>query len=450
MWKKSILRVFSLVLLATLLTGAARAEDPNLIGWWTFDEGAGTIAHDASGHGYDGTVTDALWAAGIHGGALNFDAVGYVDVPPAAWATISKQVTVAFWSYGDPAIQPQANFTFGAFIDPADNNARVASCHAPWSDGTVYWDTSGTTGVWSPDRISKAASPTDYKGQWRHWTFVKNANTGMQSIYLNGVLWLRMTGMTQLMAGNKVTGFTIGDRPAHDYPYGGMIDDFRLYNRALTDAEIKKLALRPKAYGPAPADGATGVTSPLLQWTRGDTAQWHDVFLGTTPELGPADKKARQTQMVTMYYHFAGLEPGTTYYWRIDEVEADGKTVYQGDVWSFTMAPVTAYSPNPRNGDKWIDPNTDLSWQPGQGALSHQLYFGTDQAPVVARDASVSEGSMNAASFDLPTLAKETTYYWVVDEVGITTEYPGAVWSFTTAGGGGGGVKARYTYDRGT
>jgi len=443
MCRKSVLLIVSMVLLNLIAAGAVRAQqDPNLVGWWTFDEGEGTVVRDSSGHGYDGTVTNAAWAPGVLGSALNFNAVGHVDVPAQAWSTISRQLTVAFWSYGDPAIQPQANFTFGAFSNVSDNNARVASCHAPWSDGNVYWDTSGDPGAtFNPDRISKLATAGEYEGEWRHWAFVKNVNTGVQSIYLNGVLWHSATAMTKVIPGNMVAGFSIGDRPLHDAPYAGLIDDFRLYNRALTLSEIKKLAARPKAYAPNPANGVTGVLQPLLQWTSGTTAQWHDVYVGTIPDLGQADFKAHQMGLMAMYWEFAGFVPGRTYYWRIDEVEADG-TVHKGDVWSFTTAPNTAFDRSPRNGDKWIDPNTDLSWKAGQGATKHDLYFGTDRAKVEARDASVFQGSLIATTYEPGTMTKETTYYWVVDEVGAVN-YPGEVWGFTI-GGGPGGIKGEY------
>ena len=44
-----------------------------------------------------------------------------------------------------------------------------------------------------------------------------------------------------------------------------------------------------KATNPDPANGAVGVSTPLLRWTRGDTAMFHNVYLGTTPELTDAD-----------------------------------------------------------------------------------------------------------------------------------------------------------------
>ena len=46
----------------------------------------------------------------------------------------------------------------------------------------------------------------------------------------------------------------------------------------------------------------------------------------------------------------AGLLPGTQYFWRVDEVEMDGVTVHQGDVWSFVSQALTAYWPDPVDG----------------------------------------------------------------------------------------------------
>lgn len=178
---------------------------------------------------------------------------------------------------------------------------------------------------------------------------------------------------------------------------------------------------------------------PLMKWVKGDKAVFHDVYFGTSPDLTAADLRPPRLAY-EMYFYPLGATPGTTYYWRIDEIMADG-TVTKGDVWGFTAAPNTAYAPNLRNGDKWVDPNTSLAWNPGQGAVNHGLYFGTDQAAVAARDAGASKGALNVTTFDPGTLAKNTTYYWAVDELdGV--KYPGDVWNFTTAGGPGAGVKA--------
>jgi len=196
------------------------------------------------------------------------------------------------------------------------------------------------------------------------------------------------------------------------------------------------------AQNPSPADGATGVLAAFLTWTKGGSAQFHDVYFGTDPN----PPFISRTPMA-MYYHVAGLTPGTTYYWRIDEVEIDGKTIYTGPIWSFVSAPLAAFGPAPRNGDKWIDPNSDLTWQPGSTAQTHDVYFGTDKDAVANRDASVKKATGQAVpAFELPALEAATTYYWLVDEYDATgTKYEGAVWSFTTQNPASpGGVKAEY------
>jgi len=193
----------------------------------------------------------------------------------------------------------------------------------------------------------------------------------------------------------------------------------------------------------SPADGAAGIELPLLQWSKGDKAYFHNVYFGTTPELTEANLvKSMTTEL--LYYHFPGVESGATYYWRIDEVEADGTTVHTGDVWSFTSATPQAFSPQPRNGDKWIATTIELVWNPGRGAAEHVLYFGTDKAAVVARAAGVSKGSLFSPNYLPDELAKNTVYYWAVDEIdsaGVT--HMGELWTFLTVGGPG-GVKAEY------
>jgi len=204
MRKQVCVLTFLAFVLSAALAGVAAAADTGLVGWWKFDDGAGTVAKDSSGNGYHGTVYDAVWVDGYLGGALEFAGAEYVDVPPESWSTVVTQATVCFWAYGDPAAQPQANFIFGAFSDPANNEARRMSAHVPWSNGNIYFDTGGP----GYNRINKAGDAADYEGTWTHWTFLKNADTGDQQIYINGVLWHSGTGMTNTMEG--VTKFTIG------------------------------------------------------------------------------------------------------------------------------------------------------------------------------------------------------------------------------------------------
>jgi hypothetical protein len=89
------------------------------------------------------------------------------------------------------------------------------------------------------------------------------------------------------------------------------------------------------ASNPHPADGATDVpTDVIVSWQAGSTAVSHDVYFGTSsPPAFIGNQKADS-------YDPGTLEPGTIYYWKINEIEADG-TKHTGDVWSFTTGLLT-------------------------------------------------------------------------------------------------------------
>jgi hypothetical protein len=200
-----------------------------------------------------------------------------------------------------------------------------------------------------------------------------------------------------------------------------------------------------KATSPNPADGAIGVLMPLLMWIPGDGVVLEDVFLGTTADLTAANRvSARQSVMLKMYYSPQALTPGQKYYWRIDGIGSDGVTVFRGDVWSFTAAPLIAFAPKPWDKAKWVALDVELSWRAGANAKSHDVYFGTDQAAVAARSPAAFKRNQNTVTYVPGALQEHTTYYWVVDEYDNGgTQHAGDVWSFTTTGPGG-GVKAEY------
>ena len=201
-----------------------------------------------------------------------------------------------------------------------------------------------------------------------------------------------------------------------------------------------------KASEPNPADKAIHVAMPLVQWTPGVTATYHDVYFGVTPTLGQAEYVGRQSLSQNIYFSPV-FAPDTTYYWRVDEIGFDGKTVYTGDVWSFTSAPASAYSPQPWDNLKGVDVETDLSWLPGAGAVSHDIYFGADKAAVLASEPSTFKGNRVQIQFEPGTLTANTTYYWRIDErLDDGTVRQGHLWSFKTVGPGI-GVKAQYFKD---
>ena len=202
-------------------------------------------------------------------------------------------------------------------------------------------------------------------------------------------------------------------------------------------------ALGPKysAYYPVPEDGAVHPeTWVSLTWTAGDTAATHDVYFSDNFDdvndgTGDAYRgNQTNTDFIAGFIGFPypdGLVPGTTYYWRVDEIEADGTTLHRGNVWSFTIPPKTAYTPNPADGAELVDLNVRLSWAPGFGAKLHYVVFGEDFDEVNNTERGTPQGTTN---YNPGTLKLAKTYYWRVDEFDAAATHKGEVWSFTTEG----------------
>ncbi|MHC4496278.1 MAG: PA14 domain-containing protein, partial [Planctomycetota bacterium] len=199
---------------------------------------------------------------------------------------------------------------------------------------------------------------------------------------------------------------------------------------------------RPNARNPEPADDdILRVALVTLLWTPGDYAASHDVYLGENfddVDAGAADTFRGNQASTSFSIGFAGvpypggLVPGTTYYWRIDEVnDLHPNSPWKGLVRSFSIAPRTAYNPNPADGGEFVNQNVELGWEPGFGAMLHYVYFGDNFDDVNNAAGGLPQGTTTYTPGPLK-LAK--TYYWRVDEFNGLVKHKGDVWSFTTDG----------------
>jgi len=238
----------------------------------------------------------------------------------------------------------------------------------------------------------------------------------------------------------------IGELDANrGFAWDGVIDEVRLYNHALSEVEILSAMEGkpwPYAFGPDPADGALlSDTWVNISWTPGALAVSHDVYIGDN--FDAVNEGAEGTFIGNQTAAFAvigfpgfpfpdGLVPGTTYYWRIDEVnDAEPNSPWKGDVWSFSIPPKTAYYPNPADGAELVDLTAKLSWTEGFGAKLHTVYFGDNFDDVNNATGGLPLGT---ATYTPGPLKMAETYYWRVDEFDIIETYKGDVWSFTTQG----------------
>jgi len=162
--------------------------------------------------------------------AYAFQAGDQMTLPASVAATLTNQITIAFWAYGNERAFPVNNNVFEAFDA---QGRRVLNAHLPWSNGNLYWDAGRTGG--SMDRIEGPMPAGATGGAWNHWAFVKNASTGEMVVYRNGQSVLSGTGKTLPMTG--ITKFMFGAGAAGSYP--GILDEMQVWNTALSADDIR-------------------------------------------------------------------------------------------------------------------------------------------------------------------------------------------------------------------
>jgi YVTN family beta-propeller protein len=173
---------------------------------------------------------------------------------------------------------------------------------------------------------------------------------------------------------------------------------------------------------PNPADGAINVPiTQQLSWSNVYSATSYGVYFGTVS----LDFKGYQAG--TSYNPGGTLSYSTTYYWKIDSINANGTT--QGVVWSFTtqVPPAQATLLTPDNAAITVPITTQLSWSSVDYATSYDVYFVPDMSGPL-----VFMGNQTGTTYNPGPLAYSTKYWWEIDSknnAGTTTGY---LWYFTT------------------
>ncbi|MFG2126767.1 family 43 glycosylhydrolase [Streptomyces sp. NPDC048751] len=212
---------------------------------YKFDESGGNIVRDSSGHGYHGTyVRTPDFGTGVQGGSFKMSGGNsssttspYVRIPNgvlkgAESVTVSTYVK---WKGGD-------NFQWLFGLGP-DNNKYL---FATPSNGGGKLFSAITRATWSGEKQMTAGSPLT-AGKWQHVTVTVDGPSETAVLYVDGVEAARATGVTvkpsELYDASKGYSGYIGKSLYSPDPYfGGEVDDFRIYNRALTPAEVLELS----------------------------------------------------------------------------------------------------------------------------------------------------------------------------------------------------------------
>jgi hypothetical protein len=162
-------------------------------------------------------------------GHLDIEAGEFLEVDLTDY-NFQNEITIAFWAKGDTAYLP-ANTSIVEAFDSLNN--RVENIHFPWSNSSIYWDCGEGSGY---DRIEKAATVSEFEGEWHHWAFTKNATDGTMEIYKDGILW--HSGSGKNLEAGIVNKFRIGNSVGGNLFWAGKIDEFSVWNSEISQTDI--------------------------------------------------------------------------------------------------------------------------------------------------------------------------------------------------------------------
>jgi hypothetical protein len=196
-----------------------------LVSLWKFDEGIGTIANDWV-DGNNGAINGGTWTTGKSGGALSLDGNDYVQIPGLLGQP--KNITLSAW------VQLNAKDTLGAEVISLGDHVTTRFDSSNGAKG-FYYD--GTTWHGTDTGLSYAGTG------WHHVVYVVDDNNNIQKVYIDGIE-KGSTVHTQSISYTGLGSNTFIGRHGNggsNYDFAGIIDDVRVYNKALNAQEVQGL-----------------------------------------------------------------------------------------------------------------------------------------------------------------------------------------------------------------
>jgi hypothetical protein len=320
--------------------------DVNFVAWYKFDETEGSTAYDSSGYEHDAYVAadEIYWDPndGHDGGSLIFNDETAVHLPTGASGVLGKlenAISLSLWLKdaqrgGDNWVFEAVNgdYRVQAAVDSSDEDILWRAGND--SNDVLRWDLDGQN--------------VDDLEEWHHWAFVKNEDPGQLSIYFDGILADSNGTVDDTLANLREKKLKIGTGDDQAEILQGKADDFRIYDRALTEIQVAGLFRGDdiaRAWAPVPRDSTVDVSRDLsvIEWRPGAYAEKHDVYLGTDfDDVNDATTTSalvyKGRQDACEYDPPSGFALNTTYYWRIDEVNTVDPNLWKGRIWKFTTA----------------------------------------------------------------------------------------------------------------
>ena len=425
-----------------------------LVAAYNFDAGSGTVLTDVSGNGNNGTITNATWStAGKFGGALSFTGKlnSWVTVPNSSSLDLTTGMTLEAWV--DPSSLSSPDQGWASAISKEHENSINDISYALYAAEGTGAPPAGHILVGSTDygTVGGSALPLNT------WTFLSATYDGSTlKMYVNGT----QVGST------KITGsiFTTSDplRIGGDWDsemFTGLIDNVRIYNTALTQAQIQSdmntpvtspAPAAPAVTGETPGLGATGVaTSTGVTATFNEAVQTSSitssdfVLKSSSGSTVTAAVSYNSTTYTATLTPSALLANSTVYTATINIVLSSSGVAMTGPFsWSFTTGPAPAVtSETPISGATGVATSTAPTATFNEAVqastvTSSNLVLKSSSGATVPAAVSYNSSTNTATLTPSALLANSTTYTATVSGVEDTAGDPMAApfsWSFTTA-----------------
>lgn len=317
---------------------------PGLVIHLDFDDSAGdAVVHDSSGGGSDAHVaggdtptTDALHAVDGHdGGAAFHFGVGRphveLEANPRIETASSGALSASLWLKFDG----DSTGDFQTLLGTGDGG---------WVINKPDHLSSLVFGTWQQESglvVVQGSQPVD-DGQWHHVVAVARGDTISLTIDGHTVDNHTSGALDNLFDSRVLVGASANPEGR---PWVGLIDDVRLYDRALDPSEIVHLGRPAQAWDPSPADGDAAPGATSLSWRSGVGAASHDVYMARSRRdvaTAQPTSPAFLGNTRELSWEVGALENDVDVYWAIDERDARGALSSERQVWHFSTIPLEA------------------------------------------------------------------------------------------------------------
>ncbi len=305
----------SLTMMSTVLRAQSGPPTTGLVGYWNFNEDTGSVAYDSSGNSYNGTISGAAWVPGYIGSALSFNGtssyVETVGIPFTNTFSVSAWVNAAVTTQTGYARIAETHYNNGLYLGLNSSGTKYKF---------IVNDAAGASGTCGA--AFGCAEGGAIVGGWHLVTGTYNGTTAI--LYVDGV---QVATETFAAPASISLPLYIGRYyGGSGYGWNGIIDEVRLYSRALAASEVSALysytgGTPPTVPGNVMATAVSSTTISLTWSASSDTVgvtgyqvYRNGTLAGTTAGLTYTD---------------TGLAASTTYSYTLAAFDADGNVSAQ-------------------------------------------------------------------------------------------------------------------------